>query len=126
MADKIGLMLKKRSDISCLHIAIAVVFISMRFTYVAVGIAVLFIAPVVPSAHADTGISNFVRCIQQGDPGIPPRERAEDWIPTVQIIEFGLNSALNPAEVAQKLVGAGVKPNDAAAEVQCVQATNPY
>ena len=100
----------------------------MRFTYIAVGMAVLFIAPVVgaSSAHADTSINNYVRCIQQSDPGIPPRDRAEDWIPTVQIIETGLNSALNPAEVAQKLVAAGVKPNDAAAEVQCVRATNPY
>ena len=96
------------------------VLMSMRFAYVAGGIAVLSILPVVPSAHADTSINNFVRCIQQSDPGIPPRDRAEDWIPTVQIIETGLNSALNPAEVAQKLVAAGVKPNDAAAEVRDV------
>jgi|SRR6516162_3534865 hypothetical protein len=99
----------------------------MRFTYVAVGTAVLFIAPVVgaSSAHADTAINNYARCIQQSDAGIPPRESPEDWLTTVVVIKTGLNSALSPAEVAQKLVGAGVKPNDAVVEVQCVQAADP-
>jgi hypothetical protein len=75
-----------------------------------------------PSAHADTGINNYVRCIQS-DPGIPPREHAEDWLPTVAIIKNELNSAYSPAEVVQRLVAAGVKPNDAVVEVQCVLAT---
>jgi len=86
-----------------------------------------FSAPVVmgaPSAHADTAINNYARCVQS-DPGIPPRERAEDWLTTVGIIKDGLNSALSPAEVAQKLAGAGVKPNDAVVEVQSVMATSP-
>jgi len=43
----------------------------------------------------------------------------------VRTIQTGINSALSPAEVAQKLVGAGVKPNDAVVEVQCVLATIP-
>ena len=43
----------------------------------------------------------------------------------MRTIQTGINSALSPAEVAQKLVGAGVKPNDAVVEVQCVLATIP-
>ena len=77
-----------------------------------------------PLAHADAGTDLYARCLQS-DPGIPPRESNEDWIPTVRTIQTGLNSALSPAEVAQKLVGDGVKPNDAIVEVQCVLATMP-
>lgn len=101
---------------------------SMRFTYVAaaVGMAVaaLFTAPVVlmgaSSAHADTGINGYLRCVESA--GVPPRQRAEDWLPTIHVIEAHLNAAESPAEVAEKLAGMGVKPNDAGAEVQCVVA----
>lgn len=101
---------------------------SMRFTYVAaavgMAVAVLFTAPVVlmgaSSAHAETGINGYLRCIESA--GVPPRQRAEDWLPTIHIIEAHLNSVESPAEVAEKLAGMGVKPNDAAAEVQCVVA----
>lgn len=103
----------------------------MRFTYLAaaigMAIAVPFNAPVVmgaPSDRADTGINNFVRCIQR-DPDIPPREHAEDWRPTVTIIEDELNSAESPAQVAQKLSVAGPPLKDAIVEVQCVMATEP-
>jgi hypothetical protein len=97
----------------------------MRFIYLAAvgsAITVSFIAPVVLAspAHADTGINDYARCVS--DAGLPPRQRAEDWVPTVRIIEFGLNSAESPAQVAQMLVSSGVKPNDAVAEVQCAQA----
>jgi hypothetical protein len=102
---------------------------STPFTYLAaavgMAIAVPFSAPFVmgaPSAHADTGINNYVRCIQR-DPEMPPKERAEDWLPTVAIIKTKLNSAFSPAEVVQRLVAAGVKPNHAVVEVQCVLAT---
>jgi hypothetical protein len=90
-------------------------------------IAVLFIAPVVlmgpSSAHADTGINGYLGCIESA--GVPPRQGAEDWSLTVRVIEGGLNSAESPAEVAQKLTAMGVKPNDAAAEVQCVMVNEP-
>src|ERR1700751_1395445 len=93
-------------------------------TTVGVAVVVQFIAPVVlmgPSpAHADTGINNYARCVSAA--GLPPRERAEDWLPTVQSIEMILNSAESPDQAAQMLVGSGVKPNDAAAEVRCFQA----
>jgi hypothetical protein len=88
---------------------------------VAMAVVMMFGAAVVPSAHADSGMDLYTRCIQS-HPGIPPRESADDWIVTVRTIQTGLNSALSPAEVAQRLVGDGVKPNDAAVEVQCVLA----
>jgi len=94
---------------------------------VGTAIAVLFIAPVVlmgpSSAHADTGINGYLRCIESA--GVPPRERAEDWSLTIRVIKGDLNSAESPGEVAQKLAGMGVKPNDAIAEVQCVMANEP-
>ena len=102
---------------------------SMRFTYLAAAVgmatAVPFSAPVAMGAPpADTGINNFVRCIQR-DPDIPPREHAEDWRPTVAIIENGLNSAVPAAQVAQKLSTMGTPLKDAVVEVQCVMATEP-
>jgi hypothetical protein len=94
---------------------------------VGTAIAVLFIAPAVltgaPSAHADTGMSGYLGCIQGA--GVSPRQRAEDWSQTIRTINFHLNSAESPAEVAQILAGMGVKPNDAVAEVQCVLANEP-
>jgi hypothetical protein len=94
---------------------------------VGMAIAVLFIAPVVlmgaSSAHADTGINGYLRCIQSA--GVAPRQGAEDWSDTIRIIDGGLNSAESPAEVAQRLAAMGVKPNDAVAEVQCVLANEP-
>jgi hypothetical protein len=95
-----------------------------KYVAAAVGtaIAVLFIAPVVlmgaSSAHADTGINGYLRCIDSA--GVPPRQHAEDWSPTIKVIEWNLNNAESPAEVAQRLAAMGVKPNDAVAEVQCV------
>jgi hypothetical protein len=107
------------------------VYASMRFVYVAaavgMAIAVLFIAPVVLMAasfgHADTGMSGYLRCIQSA--GVPPRQPAEDWRPTIRIINGDPSSGESPAEVAQKLAGRGAKPNDAVAEVQCVLANQP-
>jgi hypothetical protein len=104
----------------------------MRFIYVAaavgMAIAVLFIAPVVlmgaSSAHTDTGINGYLRCIKS-DGVPPPGVPVGDWLPSVRVIETGLNSGLSQAEVAQKLVGMGVKPNDAVAQVQCVVANEP-
>jgi len=94
---------------------------------VGTAIAVLFIAPAVlmgvSSAHADTGINGYLGCIQSA--GVTPRARAEDWSQTIRTINFHLNSAEPPAQVAQILAGMGVKPNDAVAEVQCVIANAP-
>jgi hypothetical protein len=102
-----------------------------KYVAAAVGmaIAVLFIAPVVltgaSSAHADTGVNGYLRCIKSDAEPPPPGVHARDWFPIVRTIETGLNSAESPAEVADKLVGMGVKPNDAVTQVQCVLANEP-
>jgi hypothetical protein len=95
----------------------------MRFIYVVVGMAVLFIAPVVlkgaSAAFADTGINNYAHCVSAA--GLPPRQQPEDWLPTAQIIQTHLH-AESAAQTVQVLVASGVKPSDAVAEVQCAQA----
>ena len=97
---------------------------SMRFTYLAAAVgmatAVLFIAPVVlmgaSSAHADP--KGYLRCI--GSDAEPPLGPAREWSDSVRVIETDLDSGDSPAQVAQILTGMGVKPNDAATQVQCV------
>jgi hypothetical protein len=85
-------------------------------------VAVLLIVPTVlmaePSARADTGMEGYLRCIDSA--GVPPKPQAEDWSPTIKMIVWNLNNAESPTEVAQRLAAMGFKPNDAAAEVQCV------
>jgi hypothetical protein len=104
--------------------------VRMRIIYVAaavgISIAVLFIAPVVllmgaSSAHADS--KGYLRCI--GSDAEPPLGPAREWSGSVRVIETRLNSGESPAQAAQVLTGMGVKPNDAAAQVQCVLANWP-
>ncbi|OMC49613.1 hypothetical protein A5744_03245 [Mycobacterium sp. IS-1264] len=96
-----------------------------KYVAAAAGVAIAgpFIASVVlgaPGAHADLGMGGdgFLRCIDSA--GVPPKQNADDWTPTINVIEFNLNGALSPTEVAQRLTAMGVKPHDATAEVQCV------
>ena len=111
---------------------------SMRLTYVAaavgIAIAVPFISPVVlmgPFAHADTGGTNgYLRCIKSDAPPPPPGTDAQpdpggDYLPLVFFIETNLDSGVPPATVVAKLVDMGLKPNDAAMQVQCVMANWP-
>lgn len=94
----------------------------MRFIYV----AAVFMAPVVlmgaSPAHADT--PGYLRCIKS-DAQPPPGVDAKNWLPDVSVIEEGLNSGNSAAQVAQILVGLGVKPSDAVLQVRCVQANWP-
>ena len=110
-----------------------VVFVGMRFIYVvaAVGtaIAVLLVAPVVligaSSAHADTGVNGYARCLGGDAKPPPPGVNAEDWFPSVHVMATDLDSGDSPAQVVQILVGMGVKPNDAVTRVQCFMANEP-
>jgi hypothetical protein len=110
-----------------------VVFVGMRFIYVvaAVGtaIAVLPVAPVVligaSSAHADTGVNGYARCLGGDAKPPPPGVNAEDWFPSVHVMATDLDSGDSPAQVVQILVGMGVKPNDAVTRVQCFMANQP-
>jgi len=107
--------------------------LSMRSIYVAaavgMAITVQFIAPVVligaSSAHADTGINGYVRCIGGDAKPPPPGVNAEDWFPSVHVMATDLDSGDSPAQVIQILIGMGVKPNDAATRVQCFMAHQP-
>ena len=92
-------------------------------------VPVLLIAPTVltgaPSAHADTGISGYVRCVGGDAKPPPPGVDAEFWFPSVHVIEADLDSGVPPDQVAQRLVEMGVKPNDAVTRVQCFVANQP-
>jgi hypothetical protein len=105
----------------------------MRSIYVAAAVSmaipVLLIGPIVliraSSAHADTGINGYVRCLGGDAKPPPPGVRAEDWFPSIRVIATDLNSGVSPAQVALRLVDMGVKPNDAVTRVQCFLANQP-
>jgi hypothetical protein len=94
-------------------------------------VAALFVVPAnlltASPAHADPGtagipgMNEYLQCIQAA--GVPARPSADDWAPVIKQIEWNLNNAEPPVEVAQRLAATGIKPNDAAAEVHCVMAT---
>jgi hypothetical protein len=110
-----------------------VVFVGKRFIYVAAAvgtaIAVLLVAPVVligaSSAHADTGVNGYARCLGGDAKPPPPGVSAEDWFPSVHVMMTDLDSGDSPAQVVQILVGMGVKPNDAVTQVRCFMANEP-
>ena len=78
------------------------------------------------SAHADTGVNGYLRCIKSDAEPPPQAVHAGDWFPIVKVIEQDLDSGESPAHVADILVGMGVKPNDAVTQVQCVLANEPH
>jgi hypothetical protein len=96
---------------------------------VGMAVAVLLIAPVVltgaSSAHADTGLDGYVRCLGGDAKPPPPGVNAEFWFPSVHVIQTDLDSGVPSAQVVQRLVDMGVSPNDAAARVQCFLANQP-
>ncbi|MEB3980413.1 hypothetical protein OQ968_03955 [Mycobacterium sp. 663a-19] len=97
---------------------------------VGMAIAVLFMTPVVlligaSSAHADTGVNGYLRCMHSDAAPPPPGVRPGDWFPLVRSIETDLDSGESPAQIAQTLEGMGVKPSDAVTQVQCVVANQP-
>jgi hypothetical protein len=93
-----------------------VVFVGMRFIYVVAvvgtAIAVLLVAPVVligaTSAHADTGVNGYARCLGGDAKPPPPGVDAEDWFPSVHVMANDFDSGDSAAQVVQILVGMGV------------------
>jgi len=106
---------------------------SMRSISVAAAVgmaaAVLLIAPVVltepSSAHADTGINGYVQCLGGDTKPPPPGVSAENWFPSVHVIATDFDGGVPPAQIAQILVGMGVKPDDAVNRVRCFVANQP-
>jgi hypothetical protein len=96
---------------------------------VGIPIAVLLIAPMVmlgvSSAHADTGINGYVSCVGGDTKPPPPGVDAEFWLPSVHVITTDFDSGVPAAQITQRLVEMGVKPNDAATRVQCFLANQP-
>jgi hypothetical protein len=92
---------------------------------VGMAIAVLVVLMGASSAHADTGINGYVRCLGGDAKPPPPGVSAEDWFPSIRVIAFDLNSGVSPDQVALRLVDMGVKSNDAAIRVQCYIANQP-
>jgi hypothetical protein len=50
---------------------------------------------------------------------------AEDWFPSVHVIGNDLDSGVPSADITQRLVNMGVKPDDAATRVRCFLANQP-
>src|SRR5258708_1139135 len=109
------------------------VFMRMRSISVAaavgMAVAVLLIAPVVlmeaSSAHADPGINCYLQCLEGNTKPPPTGVNAEDWFPSVHVMATDFDSGVPPAQIAQILVGMGVKPDDAATRVRCFVAYEP-
>jgi len=100
---------------------------SMRSISVAapigIAVAVLLITPVV--AHADTGINGYVQCLGGDAKPPPPGVTAEEWFPSVHVMAADFDGGVPPAQIAQILVGMGVKPDDAVTRVRCFVANQP-
>lgn len=92
-------------------------------------VAVLLVAPGVlmgtPSAHADTGIDGYVRCVGGDTKPPPPGVNADVWFPSVYVIQHDFDGGVPSAQIIQRLVDMGVAPNDAATRVQCFLANQP-
>ena len=78
-----------------------------KYVAAAVGIPVgaMFIAPVALTgaspAHADTGMSGYLGCVNSA--GLLPKQQAEDWSPTIKIVEWNLNNAESPARSSSEI-----------------------
>lgn len=100
----------------------------MRFIHVAavtgmaIGVAMGAMAP----AHADTGVNGYVQCLGGDAKPPPPGVSAEDWFPSVHVIATDFNGAVPSAQIVQRLVEMGVKPEDAATQVRCFLANQPH
>jgi hypothetical protein len=99
----------------------------MRFIYVAsaVGMAIAVLMGASP-AHADTGAGGYATCIGGGAKPPPPGVSAEDWFPSVHVIDTDIVSGVPPAQVVQRLVEMGVKQEDAVKQVQCYLVNSPH
>jgi hypothetical protein len=109
------------------------VFRSMRSicaaAAVGMAVAVLLIAPVLltagSSAHAETGPNGYAHCLGGDAKPPPPGVSAEDWFPSIHVIQTDLDGGVPSAQIVQILVSMGVQPNDAVTRVQCFLANQP-
>lgn len=99
----------------------------MRLIYAAATAGIAIALPMgSPPAFADTGVNGYVQCIGGDAKPPPPGVSAENWFPSVHVIDNDIASAVPPDEVVQRLINMGVKPEDAAARVRCYLANMPH
>jgi hypothetical protein len=77
------------------------------------------------SAQAETGIDGYAHCVGGDTKPPPPGVNAEYWFPSVHVITNDFDGGVPAAQIIQRLVDMGVKPNDAATRVQCFLANQP-
>lgn len=99
----------------------------MRLIYAAatVGLAIA-VSMGTPPAHADTGVSGYVQCVGGDAKPPPPGVSAENWFPSLHVIDNDIGSGIPSEEVVRRLVNMGVKPEDAATRVRCYLANLPH
>jgi hypothetical protein len=106
------------------------IYSRMRFIYIAAAVGVAVTVPVVPMgaspAHADTGSVGYAQCIGNGAKPPPQGVKAEDWFPSVHVMDTDINGGVPPAQLVQILVGMGVKQDDAVRQVQCFLVNQPH
>lgn len=99
----------------------------MRLIYAAatVGIA-LAVSMGAPPANADTGVPGYVQCVGGDAKPPPPGVAAENWFPSLHVIDNDIISGIPSDQVVQRLITMGVKPEDAATRVRCYLANSPH
>ncbi|OBF06852.1 hypothetical protein A5730_12855 [Mycobacterium sp. ACS4054] len=99
----------------------------MRFIYVAAAVGMAIAVPLgATPVHADTGVNGYVQCLGGDAKPPPPGVSAEDWFPSVHVIKTDFDGAVPSAQIVQRLVEMGVKPEDAATQVRCFLANQPH
>ena len=99
----------------------------MRFICVAAAATVpIAILVATSSAHADTGVNGYAQCVGGDAKPPPPGVSAENWFPSLHVIDTDIGSGIPADQVVQRLVTMGVNPNDAATRVQCYLANLPH
>lgn len=99
----------------------------MRLIHVAaaVGVSVVVLMGASP-ARAETGVVGYAQCLGGDAKPPPPGVSADVWFPSVHVIDNDIISGVPAAEVVQRLVNMGVKPEDAVRRVQCYLVNSPH
>ncbi len=99
----------------------------MRFICVAAAAAMPVAMLIgISSAHAETGVPGYVQCLGGDAKPPPPGVSAENWFPSLHVIDNDIGSGIPADQVVQRLVTMGVSPADAATRVRCYLANLPH
>ncbi|WP_082279397.1 hypothetical protein [Mycobacterium colombiense] len=99
----------------------------MRLIYAVATVGIAIAVPTgAPTAHAETGVNGYVQCVGGDATPPPPGVNAENWFPSLHVIDNDIGSGIPSAEVVQRLINMGVKPEDAATRVRCYLENLPH